>query len=300
MSVVFALEAPYRGAYELHRLSFGGGPGPRVAVVAGVHGNEVAGTHALNLLANMLRMQRPRGTVHLLPLVNTMGAEEARKRWPFDDRDLADAFPGDPDGQPVDRIAAAVMDATAADVCVDVHSGSSRLHELPHVRAPLGGRGLELARAMALPVTLRRASHASSGGLVDAWTDAGRTALQVRGGRGGALDIPDATRMARGLARMLGALGLLNGTDHGPHATAGLETVRTRDHRAETGGFFVPEVVPGDRADAGALLGTVRHPIGGEMQEQVRAARGGVVLAVRAWPVVHARELLVRLAEEGG
>ncbi|MEN9785603.1 MAG: hypothetical protein RLZZ299_867 [Pseudomonadota bacterium] len=300
MSVVFSLEAPYRGAYALHRLSFGGGPGPRVAIVAGVHGNEVAGTHALNLVANMLRMQRPRGTVHLLPLVNTMGAEEARKRWPFDDRDLADAFPGDPDGQPVDRIAAAVMDATAADVCVDVHSGSSRLHELPHARAPLGGRGLELARAMALPVTVRRASHASSGGLVDAWTDAGRTALQVRGGRGGALDVGDATRMARGLARMLGALGMLNGTDHGAQAAAGLETARTTDLRAESGGFFVPEVAPGERIETGALLGTVRHPIGGEMQEQVRATRHGVVLAVRAWPMVHARELLVRIADEVG
>lgn len=300
MSVVFTLEAPYRGAYELHRISFGGGPGPSVALVAGVHGNEVAGTHALNLVANMLRMQRPRGTVHIVPLVNTMGAEEGRKRWPFDDRDLADAFPGDPDGQPVDRIAAAVMDATAADVCVDVHSGSSRMHELPHVRAPLGGRGLELARAMALPITLRRASLAAAGGLVESWTDAGRTALQVRGGRGGALDLGDATRMARGIARMLGALGLLGGADHGPQAGAGLETTRTTDLRAESGGFFVPEVAAGERVVAGALLGTVRHPIGGDMQEQVRATRPGVVLAVRAWPVVHARELLLRLADEGG
>jgi len=297
MSVVFKLEAPYRGAYALHRLTFEGGPGPTVALVAGVHGNEVAGTHALNLVAGVLRVQRPRGIVHLLPLVNTMGAEEARKRWPFDDRDLADAFPGDPEGQPVDRIAAAVMAATDAEVCVDVHTGSSRIHELAHVRAPLTGRGLELARAMHLPVTLRRAADLDTDGLVGAWNDAGRIGLQVRGGRGGALDLPDATLLARGLARMLGALGMLAGdVNAGPT----LETTRTTDVRGESGGFFVPEVAPGERVAPGKQLGTIRSPIGGEVEETVRAPRAGIILGVRAWPVVHARELLVRIADEVG
>jgi hypothetical protein len=294
MSVVFALESPYRGRLALHRLSFGGGPGPSVAIVAGVHGNEVAGTHALNLVANMLRVQRPRGTVHLLPLVNALGAEEARKRWPFDDRDIQAAFPGDPEGQPVDRIAAAVMAHTVADVCVDVHTGSDRVHELPHVRTPIGGRALELARAMQLPVTWRRAAASLEDGLAGAWTEAGRVALEVRGGRGGTLDTADASVMARGIVRLLAAVGVLGG-GHPPAPS--LETGRVSDVRVEGGGFFVPEAAPGDRVAAGALLGTLRAPIGGELLEEVRAPRAGVLLAVRTWPMVHAQELVLRIAE---
>ncbi len=293
MSVVFALEAPYRGRYELQRLTFGSG-GPTVALVAGLHGNEVNGTHALNLVANVLRMQRPRGTVHLLPCVNTLGADEARKRWPFDDRDIAAAFPGDPTGGPVERIAAAVMSATEADVCLDVHSGGAHTHEHPHARAPLSGASLDHARALGLPVTWRRTDDALDDGLLGAWRAAGRSAIQVRGGRGASLDTDDAHAIARGIVRLLDSLGLLAGADAPAHT---FDTDRVTDYRSGCGGFFVPAVAPGARVAARTLLGVIRTPLGGEPIEEVRAERAGLVMALRTYPMVHARELVVRIAE---
>lgn len=296
MSAIFRLEAPYRGEYCLHRLTFGSG-GPVVAMVAGLHGNEVNGIQAINLVANMLRVQRPRGTVHLLPCVNTVGADEARKRWPFDDRDINAAFPGDPEGAAVERIAAAVMDATDAEICVDVHSGSTAVREHPHARVPISGRELECARAMSLPVTWRRAAGRYEDGLVGAWRDAGRVGFQVRGGRGGSLDMDDATALARGLVRLLGSIGVL-GAEHAPGPT--FETDHVSDYRSAAGGFFVPEVQTGERVTPRKLLGLVRTPLGGDPVEEIRAERAGVVLAVRLYPMVHAQELVVRVAEEAG
>lgn len=294
MSVVFRLEAPYRGEYQLHRLSFGSG-GPRVAIVAGVHGNEVNGTYAVNIVAGVLRVCNLKGTVHLLPCVNAPGAAEGRKRWPFDDRDLNRAFPGAPDGLAVERVAHAVLEHTDADVCVDVHTGSPVIHELPHARSPLGGRELGYARATALPVVWRRAAERHEGGLLGAWRAQGRGAIQVRGGRGAALDAADARLLARGLVRLLAELGLVSNADPpGPV----LETDLVIDARAGAGGLFVPEVRPGDRVTKGQLLGVVRAPVGGDPVEEVRAERPGLVLAVRTYPMVHAQELLVRLAAE--
>lgn len=293
MSVLFRLESPYRGEYALHRLTFGTGE-PRVAMVAGIHGNEVAGTYALNLVAGVLRMRAPKGTVHLLPCVNTVGADEGRKHWPFDNRDFNRAFPGAPDGLGVERIAHAVMEGTDAEVCVDVHSGSSVVHELPHARAPLSGAELALARATALPVVWRRARSRYEGGLVGAWRDAGRSAIQVRGGRGGCLDVEDARALARGLVRLLADLGHLPTAEPADNV---VETDRCADYRAAAGGFFVSEVKVGERVGAGALLGVLRNPLGGEPIDEVRAERSGTVLAVRVYPMVHAQELLVRVAE---
>ncbi len=54
MSVVFRIESPYRSPYELHRLSFGSGS-PSVAIVAGLHGNELNAIHAVNMLVSALR-----------------------------------------------------------------------------------------------------------------------------------------------------------------------------------------------------------------------------------------------------
>ncbi len=289
----FQLESPYRGAYALHRLTFGAGD-PVVTLVAGVHGNEVNGTYALNLLAGVLRLQRPRGTVHLLPCVNLFGAEEGRKRWPFGDRDLNLSFPGHPEGSPVERVADAVMRASEGRLCVDVQTGSSVVHEVPHVRAPLSGAAVELGRAAGLPVLWRRPSESFDEGLVGAWRAAGRTALVVRGGRGGALDLDDAKVLARGLVRLLVEAGHLQ-TPEPP--AAGVVTTDVCDYRCELGGFFVPEVRPGDRVVAGQVLGSLRAPVGGGALESLVAGAAGVVLAVRVYPVVHARELVVRVAQ---
>lgn len=293
MTVIFELEAPYRGWYRLHRLTFGGGP-RSVALVAGIHGNEVNGTHALNLVAARLRELPVDGTVHLLPCVNSVGADESRKRWPFDDRDIMGAFPGDPTGLPVERIAAAVLEGSRAEVCVDVHSGASGVHELPHLRAPAAGVGAELARAAALPVVWCHDDDRAGEGLVGAWRKEGRVALQLRGGRGGGLDPGDAAVMAEGVLRLLGALRIL--PEHGA-GTPVLDVERVHDHRCAVGGFFVPEVRPGDRVEAGARLGTVCTPLGGEPREVVVARGPGVVLAVRVYPMVHARELVARVVE---
>ena len=297
MSVVFKINAPYRGAFELHRLSFGSG-NPTVAIVAGMHGNELNGIHAVNLLVKSLRIQRPKGTVHLFPLVNTYGADEAQKRWPFDDQDINRAFPGDSEGSVVQRIAHALLEASDAEVCVDVHSGAPHVRELPQVRAPMGGEELELARSMQLPVVWRRPGvRLEPTGLIGAWRAAGRRALHVVGGRGITLDSGHSTTMASGLNNLLGHLGICAAMDMGGGGTAADVTHGEIEvHRAGCGGFFVAEVRVGDEVRPGHLLGYLQSPIGGERLEEVRAGRRGVVMTVRAYPMVYAQELLVRVA----
>lgn len=296
MSVVFRIEAPYRGAYELHRLTFGTGSGPTVAIVAGMHGNELNGMHAVNLLTSALRVVKPRGTVHLFPLVNTFGADEARKRWPFDDHDINKAFPGDPDGTVVERISHALLEHSDAEVCVDVHSGAPHVRELPQVRVPMSGDELALGRAMGLPVVWRRPGERMGGsGLIGAWRAAGRKALHVVAGRGITLDTGHSRTTADGLNRLLAHLGM--GHAVGPPETLADVTQGEVDtHRAEQGGFFVPEVRVGAHVEPGHLLGYVQAPIGGDRLGEIRARRSGVVMTVRAWPMVHAQELLIRVA----
>jgi predicted deacylase len=298
MSVVFQIEAPYRGVYELHRLSFGSGKGPTVAIVAGLHGNELNGVHAVNLLAKSLAFQRPKGTVHLFPLVNTFGADEGGKRWPFDDQDINRAFPGDVEGSVVQRLAHALLEASDAEVCVDVHSGAPYVRELPQVRAPMGGEELELARSMDLPIVWRRPGvRLEPTGLVGAWRAEGRRALHMVGGRGITLDSRHSTTMANGLSNLLGHLGICAQMDMGGSGTmADVTHAEVEVHRADCGGFFVAEVHVGDLVRPGHLLGYLQSPIGGERLSEVRARRVGVVMTMRAYPMVHAQELLVRVA----
>ena len=66
--------------------------------------------------------------------------------------------------------------------------------------------------------------------------------------------------------------------------------------RAACGGF-VPEVRVGERVQPSRLLGYIQSPIGGDRLDEIRADRKGVVMTLRANPMIHAQELLVRIAE---
>ena len=297
MSELFRLEIPYREAFTLQRLSFGEGE-RSVAIVAGLHGTELTGVHALNLVARTLRMARCRGQVHLFPAVNTYGVEQGTKRWPFDDRDINQSFPGDPHGSPVQRIAHALLKASDADVCVDIHSGSPVVRELPQVRAPLAGAEVELARAMRLPILWRRAGdRIEATGLVGAWRESGRRALHVVGGRGSTLDVVHARIIANGVLSLLEHLDIVSGLSDHTETLIDTTSAGVDYHYSSVGGFWVPEVSCGQAVRPGQFLGAVTEIVGGERLDELRAERSGVVMSMRCYPVVHARELLVRIAQ---
>ena len=171
------------------------------AIEAAQTGHLVIGTSHTNGVPETIRR-----------LINTFGADECRKRWPFGDQDINHLCPGDPKGTPAERIAYALLQATQhADICIDVHSGAAHVRELPQVRCPMSGYELELARTMSLPVIWRRAGgFVDVAGLVGSWRSLGKPALRVVGGRGITLDNRLASKMAAGLLGLLSSLGVMN------------------------------------------------------------------------------------------
>ena len=296
---IYTIEVPFRGTYRLQRLRFGQG-GPRLVVVGGLHGNELNSIYALNLLAGALRAQAPAGTVDLIPMANAFGIEEGNKLGPFDDQDLNQCFPGDADGTAMQRVAQALFQASCADVCVDLHSGSSLVEQLPQVRLSTQGQGHELARSLGLPLVWRRQPRpGNSNQLVDCWRTEGCTAFRITGGRGATLDKRVGACIADALRRLMGAMGMSRPPAPSP-VLADVTDERMVDLRCGTGGFFVPEVAVADRVEEGNLLGRIVAPVGGETLEEVTAPCSGMVVTSRLYPMVHAQELLLRLVVVDG
>ncbi|HND29314.1 MAG TPA: succinylglutamate desuccinylase/aspartoacylase family protein [Myxococcota bacterium] len=285
MSTIFSLEAPYLGEHRLECRSFGEGS-PSVAIVAGVHGNEITGVHAANLISTRLEAGLSRGSVRLLPCVNAGGAEQGGKRWPVDDADLQDVFPGDPGGWAVQRLADAVMAATEAELCIELASGSERLEEWPHARLSEDQETEDLGLGLAWV-------GAGPSGLVEAWQAAGRKTLELRAGRAGTLDLGAAQVLADAVCRRLAHLGMLPPLAPVPPPPVAREVVDLRCSRA---GYFEPLRRCGEPVRAGDVVGVVRALVGGLPLEEVRALATGRVVALRAYPLVHAQELVARVA----
>ena len=73
--------------------------GPTLAVMAGIHPNEVAGIEAAYRLAERIDARELRGTVTIIPVVNGPGYQtRAESLCPVDSENINFCFPGRPDG----------------------------------------------------------------------------------------------------------------------------------------------------------------------------------------------------------
>jgi uncharacterized protein len=108
--------------------------GPSVIVQAGIHGNEIAGVHALEeLLEEGFRPQR--GRLLLIPVMNP-AAYRVRKRARPNGLDLNRCFPGDANAaEPELRLARQFMDLVEAErptLVATLHESLKRFHpEIP-------------------------------------------------------------------------------------------------------------------------------------------------------------------------
>lgn len=117
----------------------GSGDGPRLTVLAGVHGCEYAPMAAVRRWVRQLAGRDLRGRVVAVPVLN-LPAFQARTPFvvPADGKNLNRCFPGDPAGTLADRLAHAVFTEliTGSDAVVDVHAGAGDPADSPR-RAPV-------------------------------------------------------------------------------------------------------------------------------------------------------------------
>src|SRR5579875_3818987 len=104
----------------------GTAPGPRLTVLAGIHGCEYAPMAAVREWSRQLAGRDLHGTVVAAPVVN-MPAFRARSPFvvPEDGKNLNRCFPGDPAGTLAQRLAHAVFTELieGSDAVVDAHAG---------------------------------------------------------------------------------------------------------------------------------------------------------------------------------
>ncbi len=138
---VLDLELPYRETLRIRRTSFTGGNGPKVAVVSGIHGDELEGLYVCHRIARWMEELAERqpngllGRVELYPAANPLGVETLQRSVPVFDTDLNRTFPGHPEGLLPQRIADALMSSLAGAVLViDIHASNVFLREIPQVR----------------------------------------------------------------------------------------------------------------------------------------------------------------------
>ena len=268
-------------------------PGPVLFLSAAIHGDEVVGVEVIRRLLRVRALQRLRGTLLAVPVVNAFGFI-AHSRYLPDRRDLNRMFPGHAQGSLASQLAHLFMQEVVrrSDVGIDLHSAAVHRVNLPQIRADLEDPRLrELAQAFAAPVML--SSQLRDGSLRQAAQEAGVPVLLYEAGEALRFDEISVRTGLRGVLGVMRFLGMIAGP---APRSASLGATRSHWLRSPAGGVFRRLVPLGRQVARGERLGFISDPFGGS-EVAVLSRRDGLVIGLSNLPVVNQGDALFHIAQ---
>jgi hypothetical protein len=305
---VLTLAMPYREQLRLQRTVFDGGTGPRVAVVSGIHGDEIEGLYVCHRLAAWLERlvrERPealRGRVELFPAMNALGLDTLQRTVPVHEVDLNRSFPGHEQGLFAQRIADAAMRALdGAALVIDIHASNVFLREIPQVRvaAEFAERLMPLARGMNVDVIwIHGALTVLEATIAHSLNSRGVPCLVVEMGVGMRITPALTEQILGGILGVWRDLGVLAPEIPLPARTR--RPLRADDSNvhylnATMSGLFIPAREHWSVVERGQLLGRIVSPFHGGVLAEVRSPVDGVMFTLREYPLVYEGSLMARV-----
>ena len=275
--------------------------GPKLSLIAGIHGCEYSSIAAVVRLLRELDTRELRGTITAIPVVNTTAF---RARSPFvtpeDGKNLNRCFPGTYAGTFSDALARAVFETLIepADALVDLHGGDLvealepfALYDASSVEES----SRELGVAFGLPYVVRSvpADAPISGTTSSAAAAVGVPAVIAEAGECGLLEEGAVRLHLDGLSSVLRQLRMLPG-EPTPPPLAMRSVERFVWLRCGSEGWWEAEVRAGQEVAGSSHLGVIRDPYG-DVVEEIVAPEDGVVLFLTTSPAVGRDGLLLGL-----
>lgn len=271
-------------------------PGPTVFVSAAVHGDEVMGVEIVRRLLQSDLLDKLRGTLLVVPIVNAFGFHN-RSRYLPDRRDLNRSFPGSPQGSLASRLAGIFLDQVVrrCDLGIDLHSAAIHRTNLPQVRvSPGNARTRTLAEVFGAPVILT--SPLREGSLRAEAREAGVDVLLYEAGEGLRFDEMAARAGVAGILRVLRAMEMLPAKGIAKAKVKPLICRSSRWLRAPAGGLLRTYRGDGDVVEEGDVLASVSDPFG-QTEVDLIAPSGGIIIGRAVMPVVNEGDAVFHLAD---
>ena len=309
----FTIEMPFRERMEIRRSVFTGADGPRVAVLAGLHGDELEGLYVCHrLIAWLEELLRShptalRGTIELYPALNTLGLDTLTRGLPVFDTDLNRAFPGSATGPLPERLAAALMtELSGSALVVDIHASNIYLREIPQVRINQQFSNLlvPIARRMNLDlIWLHSAATVLETTVAHSLNSCGTPCLVAEMGVGMRITPEYCDQLVAGILAVWKDIGILAADVTIPdtlHTPLIADDSNVHYLNAQTSGMFIPTASHWTDVRQGELLGTIVSPFRGDILSDVRSPVDGILFTLREYPLVYEGSLMARVMSRKG
>ncbi len=270
-------------------------PGPTLFVSAALHGDELNGIEVVSRLIKSKSIERLRGTLIAVPIVNVYGVL-AQSRYLPDRRDLNRSFPGSKKGSLASRLANLFFNeiVSKCDYGIDLHTGAIHRSNLPQIRANLDDpEVLEMAKAFGIPVLLN--ADIRDGSLRQAASDAGVKILLYEAGQALRYDEFSIRAGLRGVINTMRHLGMLNKRRTKGHDIKRFIARESGWVRASESGFVNHLAQLGDHVYKGDILASIADPFGDHRDDIICPAEG-VVIGKQNIPLTQEGEAIYHIA----
>jgi predicted deacylase len=274
--------------------------GPRLFISAAIHGDELNGVEIIRRLHQEKLLNRLRGTLITIPIVNAFGVIHHSRYLP-DRRDLNRSFPGSERGSLAGRLADLFMTEIVANSThgIDLHTGAQHRENLPHLRVNLSDPVTEqLAKAFGVPVIIN--SDLRDGSLRQVAAEQGIPMLLYEGGEALRFDELSIRAGVKGILNVMRALEMLPKRRYQPKKQIEPLVARSSSWvRATDSGIFRAFSALGSRVAKGDVLGAIASPFG-DIKVDLLSPSSGIVIGKSKLPLVNEGDALFHIARFQG
>lgn len=277
----------------------------RIAVVTGVHGDELEGQYVCYELIRRINREftELNGIVDVYPMLNPLGADLISRKIPIYDIDMNRIFPGSENGSPPECMAKQIIDdIRGADLCIDIHSSDIFLREIPQVRISRedSPKLLPYAKLMNADFVWVGASSAvNPSSLAGALNRLGTPCLAVEMGAGMRITKEYGDRILEGIFALMSYMGIWTGKVEqvsNPIVSSDGEVTFIHCNKS---GVFMPVIKNWIGICEGDLIGNILNVFTGEIEEEIFSPVSGTVFTLREYPVVSDGSLIARILGDG-
>lgn len=278
------------------RVVRGRSPGPVLFVCAAIHGDEINGVEIIRRLLKDPHLERLRGTLVAIPIVNVYGFINHTRYLP-DGRDLNRAFPGSPRGSLTGRIAHTFLQEVVAQCThgIDLHTGARHRSNFPQIRANLEDPTV-MAMTEAFGAPLAIDAKIRDGSLRQAAGDMGVPVILYESCEALRFDETYIRAGLKGVLNVMRHLGMLRRS----RARHRSPTISRSTHwlRAPESGVLRVLVPLGAEVQAGQTIGFIADPMGSSEVDVVSDSHG-IVIGRTNLPLVYEGDALFHIAQIG-
>lgn len=269
--------------------------GPCLFICAAIHGDELNGVEIIRRLMQQSDLQRIRGTLIAIPIVNVYGVIHHSRYLP-DRRDLNRSFPGFEKGSLASRLAHLLLKdiVTHATHAIDLHTGALHRSNLPQIRADLDDENTRMmADAFGVPVVIN--SKLLDGSLRAAASGLGIPIMIYEAGEALRLDEFCIRIGLRGIKNVLRALGMLPALKSRRIKKKSFIAQSSTWVRAPISGILLNNTKLGTIINQDDVLGYVADPFG-ETKTAITATIRGIVIGRTHLPLVNEGDAVIHIA----